>query len=341
MLTNTDFGKFLYELRPQSNAARLTLYNYIRNFSDLNSPFLPDTILKFYFKALSYEHWQKNNLELAQEVRFILAKLSETKPLDENWKKLKHSDEIQVLRFFHKTDLLEMIHHYFKNKRLNYNFKVYSDKGSTAHAVLVFPHGPVHVYSFDDQAAIINGQLRPLSLDRKLEYTSELELAKNIKQSLLVSQFVATKFSLNQEVITGEYIRGYTLQAYKRFEAYSLQEELQILYTVKKIERFFIDRATEPLYVELIQVLEQTLQFLKKNHPGSQELAQKAYLRGVNALENLFVDDKMIPILLKEIESHLKQTGLETIKEANWKTQFDSTNISHKQDWPAEEPPTN
>ncbi len=335
MKSNADFGKFLYELRPQSNPSRLTLYNYIRNFSDLNSPFLPDTIHRFYFKALSFEHWQKNSLELAQEVQSCLQKFLGTTLQESQWKNLKHSDEIQIIKFFHKKDQLEMIQYFFKNKKINYNFQIYSDKGSLAHAVLAFPHGPIHVYTFDDQAAVIQGQLKPLCLDRKIEYTSSLELAQNTKQSLHISNFIGANFQHRGEIIAGEYIRGYTLQAYKRFEAYSLQEELQIFYAIKKIERFFIDRATEPLYVELIQVLEQTIQFLKKNHPGSVELAQKAYLRGQNALENLFIDDKMIPLLLKEIQHLLIE------KDIPWNPQSESTNISHKPASQAEEPPTN
>jgi hypothetical protein len=332
MMTNGEFGKFLYELRPQTHPVKLTLYNFIRNYTDLNATFSPDTILKFYFKALSFEHWQKNNLELAQEVRLVLQKLSQLKNLDETFKKLKHSDQIQILKFFHKSDQLEMIHNYFKNKKLNYTFKVYSDKGTTAHAVLVFPHGLVHVYSFDDQAAIINGQLKPLSLDRKLEYTPQLELSATSRHSIQVSRFVEAHFHIQKNQYIGEYIRGYTLQAYKKFEVSSLQEELQLLYAIKKIERFFIDRASEPLYLELIHVLEQTIEFLKKNHPGCIELGQKAYSRGHNALENLFIDDKMIHILLKEIQNLLSENGVNIPSQNNrgqkWNETSDSTNSS-------------
>lgn len=343
MFSNSDFGRFLYEQRPQGHAAKLTLYNYIRNFSELSHPFLPETLHRFYCKALSFDYWQKNCLELSQETQKILNLLSKTINLAPEFKKMRHPEEMQIVSLSHKEDQLQMIHNFFLSKRLNFSFKIYSDINQTAHAVLVYPDETVHVYSFDNQAIILGGNLRPLSLDRRLKYSKSLELAPNSRHHIQISPFISSKFQVGDKGLKGEYIRGYTLQAYRHFEVQDIRDELQLLYTIKKIERFFVDRASEPLYLELIQVLEQTIEFLKKSHPGALELAQKAYSRGQNALENLFVDDKMIKILLNEIHEHLRQTPENSLihKEREWKNSSDSTNSYLNPESLAEELPTN
>jgi hypothetical protein len=128
-------------------------------------------------------------------------------------------------------------------------------------------------------------------------------------------------------MIVGDYIRGYTFQSFQRIELHGFHQDSNILYALKKIERFFIDRSTEPLYVELVQLLEQTIDFLKKDLNGSLELGKKAYIRGQNALENIFVDDKMLEVLLNEIQSFIKPSqGLES-----WTTDLsESTNTSRR-----------
>ena len=322
MRLNSDFGKFLYDLRPQSNPALLALYNYIRIYSDLSAPFTPEIVLNFYIKSLSFEYWQKNAIELSQFVNNALFRFLGTDINAKAWASLKKPEDFQIIKIQNTKDQLEVIKQYLYRTNPKVQSQIFQDKNETAHAVLVLPNGNIQVQTFDNQAFINKGEIVPLIQDRKLIYNKNLELMPETLQQIQISAFVTANFTLKDNMIIGDYIRGYTLQSFQRIELHGFHQDSNILYALKKIERFFVDRSTEPLYVELIQVLEQTLEFLKKGMNGSHELGKKAYIRGQNALENIFVDDKMLAVLLNEIQSYLDA------KDRTWNQRTSSESIN-------------
>lgn len=334
MRLNSDFGKFLYDLRPQSNQALLALYNYVRIYSDLSAPFSPEIIFNFYIKSLSFEYWQKNAIELSQFTNNALFRFLGTEINAKAWASLRKPEDFQIIQIKNAKDQLEIIKQYLYKAKPKTPSQIFQDKNSIAHAVTVLTNGNIQVQTFDDQAFIHNGEIIPLIQDRKLEYSKNLELLQETKQQIQISNFVTAQFSLKDNMVIGDYIRGYTLQSFQRIELYGFHQDSNILYALKKIERFFIDRSTEPLYIELIQLLEQTIDFLKKGINGSHELGKKAYIRGQNALENIFVDDKMLAVLLNEIQSYLD------MKDRTWnqKISSDSTNTSLNLESAHEEP---
>lgn len=322
MRSNSDFGKFLYEQKPQSSPALLALYNYLRIYTDLSAPFLPETITSFYTKALSFEHWQNNAIELSQFTTNALFKFLRTDINAKAWANLRRPEDIQIIKIKNPRDQLEIIKQYLYKSQPKLTAQIFHDKNNIAHAVTVQPNGNIKVQTFDDYAFIQNGEITPLVQDRKLEYSKNLELLPEQKHQIQISNFVTAQFAIRNEMIVGEYIRGYTLQSFQKIELHGFHQDSNILYALKKIERFFIDRSTEPLYVELIEVLEQTIGFLKKGMNGSIELGKKAYIRGQNALENIFVDDKMLAVLLNEIQSYLDA------KDKTWNQKISSDSIN-------------
>jgi hypothetical protein len=337
MRTNGDFGKFLYDLKPQNHPALLAFYNYIRTYSDLDSPFLPETVFNFYVKALSFEHWQQNAIEFSQITYNALFRFLGADINSKAWAKLKRPEHFQIIKIKNSRDQLETIKQYLHTEKPNIASQIFHDKNNISHAVMILPKGNIQVRTFNDQAFLHNGRIIPLIQDRKLEYTKNLELVPDLKQQIQVSNFVTANFTVKSDMIVGDYIRGYSLQSFQRIELHGFHQDSNILYALKKIERFFIDRSTEPLYVELIQVLEQTIDFLKRGINGSHELGKKAYIRGQNALENIFVDDKMLEVLLNDIKTYI---GESNPKETAWnqKTSFESTNTFHNRGSAPEEP---
>lgn len=338
MRTNGEFGKFLFEQKPQSNQALLAFYNYIRTSTDLNAPFLPETVFSFYIKALTFEHWQQNALELSQFCSNVIFRFLGADINGKAWTNLKRPEQIQIVKIKSLRDQLEVIKQYLHKEKPNIPSQIFADKNNIAHAILSLPNGKIQVRSFDDYAYIHNGQVLPLVQDRRLEYDKNLELIPNVKQQLQISSFITAHFTIKDELIVGDYIRGYTLQSFQRIELHGFHQDSNILYSLKKIERFFIDRSTEPLYIELVQVLEQTLDFLKRDLNGSLELGKKAYIRGKNALENIFVDDKMLEVLLNEIHSFIHPSLNISKGTQTWTNSFESTNTSHNLGSAPEEP---
>ncbi len=324
MRLNSDFGKFIYEQRPQSNPALLALYNYLRLYTDLSEPFLPETITKFYIKALSFEHWQNNAIELSQFTTNALFKFLGTDINAKAWANLRKPEDFQIIKIKNPRDQLEVIKQFLYKSQPKTTSQIFHDKNNIAHSVTVLSNGNIKVQTFDDYAFIQNGEIIPLVQDRKLEYSKNLELIKDHRHQIQISNFVTANFKIQDDTIHGVYVRGYTLQSFQKIELHGFHQDSNILYALKKIERFFIDRSTEPLYIELVEVLEQTIGFLKKGMNGSHELGKKAYIRGQNALENIFVDDKMLAVLLNEIQSYLDA------KDRTWNQRIssDSTNTS-------------
>lgn len=337
MRTNGDFGKFLYDQKPQTNPSLLAFYNYIRTYTDLDAPFLPETVFSFYIKALSFDHWQQNAIELSQFTYNVLFRFLGADINAKAWSNLKKPEHFQIIKIKNSKDQLEIIKQYLHVEMPRITSQIFSDKNNLAHAVMVLPNGNIQVRTFDDNAFIFNGKILPVIQDRKLEYNKNLELIPNVKHHIQVSNFITANFVLKDEMIIGDYIRGYTLQSSQRIELHGFHQDSNILYALKKIERFFIDRSTEPLYVELVQVLEQTLDFLKRGINGSHELGKKAYIRGQNALENIFVDDKMLVILLNDIGTFIGASP----KENTWnqRPSLESTNSFRNLESAPEEPP--
>ena len=71
MATIHHFTQFLFSIDPQTNAARLSLFNFLRNFFDGATELNEEIINRFIRRSLAFQYWQERKKELSREIFFI------------------------------------------------------------------------------------------------------------------------------------------------------------------------------------------------------------------------------------------------------------------------------
>ncbi len=153
--------------------------------------------------------------------------------------------------------------------------------------------------------AIREGELVPLCQDFTMFYSPDLQLHSGVVHQLDVGNHTAARFASGPEGIKGTIIRGYTFQKYSAMDGGNLNRYPVLFYPLKRLEQFFVNRKTDPMYIELTGLLEKALEFINGEHPESHKFAEAALERGRLALEHIFPDDKLVRLLIINLEKTL------------------------------------
>jgi hypothetical protein len=153
--------------------------------------------------------------------------------------------------------------------------------------------------------ALQDGEIFPLCTDFGLVYTADLQLDQRHAYQLEVGPHAAARFRMGPDGCRGIVVRGYTFQKYGVMEGGSLHRYPILFYPLKRLEQFFINRKTDPMYLELASLLEKSLELLSQGHPEAAKFGAKALERGKLALEHIFPDDKMTRLLIENLEKTL------------------------------------
>jgi hypothetical protein len=161
--------------------------------------------------------------------------------------------------------------------------------------------------------AIREGELTPLHMDFTLFYTPELILHSNMIQNIELGPHTAARFRTLPDGIHGHIVRGYTFQRFATMDGGGLHKYPVLFYPLKRLEQFFVNRKTDPMYIELTNLLEKALDLMSQNHPEGLKFAEAALERGRLALEHIFPDDKLVRLLINNLE---KTLALESARRA-------------------------
>lgn len=111
------------------------------------------------------------------------------------------------------------------------------------------------------------------------------------------------KFQLDEEMgCHGLLVKGYSFQKTEAFLGKEMSEYAELYFGLKQLERFYIDLKSDPLYQELTALLEKALNMVGSSHPEAYSLADNALRRGRMALKNIFPDDKLLRLLVGNLE---------------------------------------
>jgi hypothetical protein len=165
---------------------------------------------------------------------------------------------------------------------------------------------------FPPLAKLVNGELSPLHGELTTSYDHDLQLAPKAVQQLDVGAHTIARFQIGEQGCSGNLIRGYTFQRYAAMDGGRLHKYPMVFYAVKRLEQFFINRATDPMYIELTQLLEKASELLAQNHPEAEKYARASLERGQLALEQIFTDDKFVQLLINNLENSLALKARET-----------------------------
>jgi hypothetical protein len=305
MNTTTHLARHMLAFHPNKDAARLCLYHYLIHHCDPNTPLTPLLFENFCRMALCHEHWQSHSHDLSQELQYTLQHYNETFMLDWSMSDFVFPDYWQIVPIKNSIDGIYIFEKWAeKNTEAGSKTRVFFTKDSQYLIVNQDSKNHVTVTNSSPLMLLRKGELQPLSMEIKLYYNENLTLKSNQTHYLKIDTNTYARFRSEQKNITGMFIRGYIFQNQKEING-KINEFPNIYYPLKKTEQYYIDKKSDPDYIELVNVLEKANELLNLNHPEAQSFAVAAFERGQAALENIFVNDNLMQVLVNQLEVQL------------------------------------
>ncbi len=319
MLKVGQLLKFVSDLNPQNTPTRLSFFNYLRGFPSAESDLTPDVIQGFFNYSMDYPHWVGNKQQLSREVQFLLENFNSfyQKKFDTSF--LKYPLKMQVIEIDDSVDLLEAVHSYLKHKYPNgEKFRVLPDQSKRAIAIVLRKDKSLEVRTYDKKFTIREGRLEPLRDDLALYYTPDLELSSEHTHKIEVAPYITAQFRFQNEKVTGVLLRGYVFQKLAEFKNDPLQEQTRLLFPIKRLEQFFVDRGTDPYYQDLIAQLERTCSLVQQNDQEALKWSSIVLNKAEMALDNVFLGDKLMTLLVRDLRHALTDYNRKNISSANF-----------------------
>ncbi|MFK8138865.1 MAG: hypothetical protein AB8E15_10930 [Bdellovibrionales bacterium] len=328
-----EFAKFLLDQGPEKNALMMALYNYIRNFADIQDELNQDFIEDFYQRVLTYPYWKSKNSEVQQRLNKLLAQFF---GLESQKKFLSY---IQIVSIEDSKTCNQILQQHYESLFESSKTKVIDLEDEEKLVLVLHPNNELNVYIHNSEFRILGNHLSPLNESMQLEYDDKLQLKRNSEHFLPVGEHKFIRLSHNSHRWVSQEIQGYTMKRGNSLEMLSLKENANLFFALKKYEINFISKSSDPYYMGLTRQIERAIDQLSEgNLSDNQKLeASKVYNEARNAFEKIFHDDRLLHLLLKELAvviassaSTSPNTPQQSEKEwqvENLKQVFDSTNL--------------
>ena len=305
MNTTTHLARHILQFQPNKDAARLCFYHYLIHHCDPETPLSAELIEGFARRALTYQHWREERVQLSQELQYILQHYNETYLLNWSFKDISFPGHWQVVEIESRVEAITIIEKWAEKTFSEGSKKrIFYSRDNRYVAIVQTPEGELIVTDLSNEMLIRQGKLQPLCTDLRLHYSKNLELKPKTTQHIRVSENTTGRFHYHNSAVEGRVIRGYIFQQQNQL-AGLLNQYPAVYYPVKKMEQYFVDRRTDPAYQELIQTLEKAVELIRLNHPESRDFAKAALERGNSALERLFTNDNTMQVLVDELTNAL------------------------------------
>lgn len=340
MMNVTGLAQHLLSLDPAKQPALLSLYHFLKNLCEAGDPVTRELLNSFYARALSFTHWQENKARLFEDTQTAIMSFAAADPaeaetvlpgLAQAWK----ATEIQVVRLESQASLVAMLNRKFETELSPpEQFRVFPECADRAVVIVLGTDKRLRVTLFHPIAKILEGNLTPLCTDYTLHYGPDLLLDPGKLQQIEIGAHTAARFRFTSDGCKGILLRGYTFQRYAAMDGGSLHRYPVLFYPLKRIEQFFINRKSDPMYVELTGILEKAAELLSQGHPEGIKFGSQALERGKLALEHIFPDDKLVRLLINNLE---KTLALEAARRERAQSSFEvaESRSAHPQemDW--------
>lgn len=331
----TDLLKYIAELHPQNTAARLALYNFLRNFQFHEEDFNEQCLNRFFAHALEYPHWQANKAQLGKEVQIIIdGFFRKNKIQNPNWsfKNVILPQNCQILELQNFQNVIEVSAAYAKSITCETDkFKIIPDNGRKVVLVVLHEDSTVTIYSFDKKFTIRHGTLEPLRIDLKIQYDAQLELKENVIHTLEIAPYLVGQFIIQNKEVRGSLLRGYVFQKYYELTAHPLEDQPKIFVALKRLEQFFIEKASDPYYHQLVNMLEKLPREILKTERGNELSAIRRIEKADIAFAEIFIGDKTLGQLIQEARYALQQKGVFTSDykdQGKWENKYKDHKLS-------------
>lgn len=302
MASVTQLAQFLLKLNPQNSVARLSFYHWVKNFLDLQLDLQPKMIEQFYDHALQIPYWQNSQKELAETVQNDLITFAHNHPLGFELNDIRHANTWQTLELQQGQDFYQVLRDHGPGKMEESKRKYLALSPTQILQIHVLDNGGLDVCVYSNRVKVDGSRLKPLSPLTRLHYNSALELVPGQTQLLQTSHLTWARFQMDDGACHGLLFKGYTFQKADAFMGKVMSQYPELYYALKRLERHFIDLKSDPLYQELVALLEKANAMAASPHPEATRLAETALQKGQLALKNIFPNDKLLTLLVTNLE---------------------------------------
>lgn len=307
----SDLARYILSLEHQDNEVHLTLCNYIVHRSQPDQRLDIDFMTRFFSTCLTFPHWQSRKDILVGETIQALRDLSNDAGSNINLAfdvhELSGWKHVQVIGIESDQNLFEIVSQYEqKNLEKEASLRVLVDEDRKGIASIVLKkNGHLYFKYYGRFALMLKGVLTPAEPLQSLEYDGRLELALDSPQIVEISPYNYGKFSRSNGGIKGCLTKGYSFHKTEVVDVVGLAQVPGIFFSIKKSERFFINRASDPTYSEVVKALENAIALMQSPTPENVRAAQTAYHRAQPIYQHIFSDDKMLFLLLRDLHRTL------------------------------------
>ncbi len=322
MASVTQITQYLYRSNPQKTLVRLTLYHFLKNACDLSTPFRVTLAERFLGSCLQFIYWREKQTLLASELFSIIEELHSHGLVDDSLEKFQWLKTLQVIALNHETERLKALNNHLKVSILETQHRVISINNNQLMVMRLLTSGGLRITCHSPLFMIREGALQPLAPATDLEYTSYMELMPGRLQSLDLDGLRSAHFTLEEDSYFGLTIQGHHFQTASSLQTKEISSVPEIFYGLKALEKHFIDPKSDPFYNELIDQLEQAYHLISSGDPRGHQVAPAIVKKGQVALRNIFHKDKLLLLLVTNIEymlnSHKSTKSLQEGSFQSW-----------------------
>ncbi|WP_415063264.1 hypothetical protein [Bdellovibrio sp.] len=302
MLKVGQLLKFVSDLNPQNTPTRLSFFNFLRGFPHPEDVLTPELIEMFFNYCMDYPHWASNKQQLGHEVQFLLENFNSFYQQKFDLSPIRFPQKMQLIEIEHFSDLIDAVSSYVKTLcGENDKFRVLPDQNKRAIAIVLRADKSLEVRSFDRKFTIREGLLEPLRNDLVLYYSPELELSSQHTHKIEVAPYITAQFRVLGDKVTGTLLRGYVFQKLQEMKNEPLQEQTRLLFPIKRLEQFFVDRRSDPYYQDLVSQLERTCALIQQGDSEALKWSSVVLSKAETAVDNVFLGDKLMTLLVRDL----------------------------------------
>ncbi len=309
MIKIHDIIQFLSTQSYQMSPVRLTFFNYLQNSHDLEEVFDSETIQNFIYDCLDYPHWYQQKSQLTHDLKetlenFLAVQNQDSTPeLDLN--QIQWPKDIQLFELENLNDLADSVNSYLTfNRAPTEKFRIIFDPlPKRMLAISLDDNRGLKLQVFDRKFIIRQGHLEPLRRDLCVHYNPDFDLQEDQTQKVEVAPYVTARFKMHAGLISGGIVRGYIFQKLYEMKQDQLFSFQKLFYTLKRCEHFFIKKDTNPFYHELTHMVEKCIQMIKVGDTQALQNSSDVIAKVQSALEYVFVGDKLLTLLLKDLQN--------------------------------------
>lgn len=301
MLKVTELIKHLSIGIQENNPLILAFANFLNNFTDPQELFTETHLESFFSLCMDYAHWQQHRDEFAQTLIPLLHDIVDMESV--RWPDTLQAFEVQQI-----SDLTEIIENYLNRILQNgEKFRIILEQDKKIYAIILTSEQKIQIRLFDRKVVIRKGQLEPLKKFQVLSYTQKLELEEGQLQCFELAPYVTAQFRLHNGVLEGAIHRGYLLQKIHDLTGMELRHFPKLFYSIKRIEQYFIQRQSDPFYIQTTDRLEKAIEAAKvRGNFNSQDYVD-LLAQSYNILEYVFTGDKLLTLLIRDLQHTLNQ----------------------------------